>query len=40
MVLDDVVEIRRSHLEKILVEGLAPKGCLRHGNHRLQYGVW
>ncbi len=36
MVLDDVVQVRRSHLEQILMEELASKGCLRHGDRRVQ----
>jgi hypothetical protein len=36
MVLDDMVEVRRSHLEQILVEEFATKGRLWHCNRRVQ----
>ena len=36
MILDDVVQIRRSHLEQILVKELAAKGRLRHCNGGVQ----
>jgi hypothetical protein len=36
MVLNDVVEVCRSHFKQVLMEELASKGCLWHGNRRVQ----